>query len=142
TSDVAALKSENKYALARFPELGYVGITINTGKGEMAKNNPLGRDPRVREAFELSLDRAGIVQVVADGQGAPGNQWVSPSNPFYARNHPLPKRNIARAKALLKEAGVTNPSFSLMTPTNSDGQKVAQVVQAMDKEDGYYIKIQ
>ncbi|MDB5906982.1 MAG: transporter substrate-binding protein [Massilia sp.] len=142
TSDIATLKSENKYALARFPELGYVGITINTGKGEMAKNNPLGRDPRVREAFELSLDRAGIVQVVADGQGAPGNQWVSPSNPFYARNHPLPKRNIARAKALLKEAGVTNPSFSLMTPTNSDGQKVAQVVQAMAKEAGFDIKIQ
>jgi peptide/nickel transport system substrate-binding protein len=142
TSDVAALKSENKFALARFPELGYVGITINTGKGENAKNNPLGRDPRVREAFELSLDRAGIVQVAADGQGAAGNQEVSPTNPFYAKNHPVPARNIARAKALLKEAGVTNPTFSLMTPTNSDGQKVAQVVQAMAKEAGFDIKIQ
>ncbi|MDB5775590.1 MAG: transporter substrate-binding protein [Herbaspirillum sp.] len=141
TSDVAGLKSENKFALARFPELGYVGITINTGKGEMAKN-PLGRDPRVREAFELSLDRAGIVQVAADGQGEPGNQWVSSSNPFYAKQHPLPKRDIARAKALLKAAGVPNPSFSLMTPTNSDGQKVAQVVQAMAKEAGFDIKIQ
>jgi peptide/nickel transport system substrate-binding protein len=142
TSDVAALKSENKYSLARFPELGYVGITINTGKGEMAKNNPLGRDPRVREAFELSLDRGGIVQVAADGQGASGNQWVSPSNPFYAKNHPIPKRNIARAKALLKAAGVTNPSFTLMTPTTSDAQKVAQIVQAMAKEAGFDVKIQ
>jgi peptide/nickel transport system substrate-binding protein len=142
TSDIAALKSDNKLAVARFPELGYVGITINTGKGEMAKNNPLGRDPRVREAFELSIDRAGVVQVAADGQGIVGNQWVSPSNPFYAKNHPLPNRNIVRAKALLKEAGVTNPSFTLMTPTTSDAQKIAQVVQAMAKEAGFDIKIQ
>jgi peptide/nickel transport system substrate-binding protein len=142
TSDIAGLKTENKFNVARFPELGYVGITINTGKGEMSKNNPLGRDPRVREAFELSLDRTGIVQVAADGQGTVGNQWVSPTNPFYAKNHPLPKRDIVRAKALLKEAGVTNPSFTLMTPTTSDAQKVAQVVQAMSKEAGFDIKIQ
>src|ERR1700730_9205765 len=74
SSDMAQLKSQNKFGLASFPELGYVGIAINTGKGEMSKNNPLGRDPRVREAFELSLDRDGIVQVAADGQGVGGNQ--------------------------------------------------------------------
>ncbi|MDB5764586.1 MAG: transporter substrate-binding protein [Herminiimonas sp.] len=142
SSDIASLKAENKFTVARFPELGYVGITINTGKGEMAKNNPLGRDVRVREALELSLDRGGIVQVAADGEGDVGNQWVPPSNPFYAKNHPLPKRNIARAKALLKEAGVPHPSFTLMTPTTSDAQKVAQVVQAMAKEAGFDIKIQ
>ncbi|HWZ49421.1 MAG TPA: ABC transporter substrate-binding protein, partial [Herbaspirillum sp.] len=142
TSDIAGLKTENKFNVARFAELGYVGITINTGKGEMSKNNPLGRDPRVREAFELSLDREGILQVAADGQGTVGNQWVSPSNPFYDKQHPLPKRDIVRAKALLKAAGVTNPSFTLMTPTTSDAQKVAQVVQAMSKEAGFDVKIQ
>jgi peptide/nickel transport system substrate-binding protein len=142
SSDIAALQAENKFNLARFPELGYVGITINTGKGEMAKHNPLGRDARVREAFELSLDRAGIVQVVADGEGDVGNQWVPPSNPFYAKNDPVPKRNIARAKALLKEAGVPNPSFALMTPTDTGSLKLAQVVQAMAKEAGFDIKIQ
>jgi peptide/nickel transport system substrate-binding protein len=142
TSDIAGLKSENKFNVARFPELGYVGITINTGKGEMSKNNPLGRDPRVREAFELSLDRAGIVQVAVDGEGDVGNQWVAPPNLFYAKSDPIPKRNIARAKALLKEAGVPNPSFTLMTPTTADAQKIAQVVQAMVKEAGFDMKIQ
>ena len=142
SSDIAALKSENRFAVARITELGYQGITINTGKSDMAQKNPLGRDPRVREALELSIDRAGLVQVAVDGEGEPGNQWVSPSNPYYAKNDPTPKRNIARAKALLKEAGVPNPTFTLMTPTTSDGQKVAQVVQAMAKEAGFDIKIQ
>ena len=55
---------------------------------------------------------------------------------------PVPKRDLARAKALLQEAGVPNPSFTLMTPTTSDAQKIAQVVQAMVKEAGFDMKIQ
>ncbi|MCX7176295.1 MAG: ABC transporter substrate-binding protein [Proteobacteria bacterium] len=141
-SDIAAIKSDNKLAISRITELGYQGITINVAKSDLGQKNPLGRDPRVREAFELSLDRAGLVQVAMDGESEPGNQWVSPSNGYYAKNNPMPKRDVARAKALLKEAGVTNPSFTLMTPTTSDGQRVAQVVQAMAKEAGFDVKIQ
>lgn len=140
-SDVASIKNDKKLALSRITELGYQGITINTRKTENGQN-PLAQDRRVREAFELSLDRAGIVQVAMDGEAVPGNQWVPPSNSFYAKNVPIPKRDIPRAKALLKEAGVTNPTFTLMTPTTSDGQRVAQVVQAMAKEAGFNVKIQ
>ncbi|MHB1200480.1 MAG: ABC transporter substrate-binding protein [Polaromonas sp.] len=141
-SDVASIKADNSLAIARITELGYQGITINTGKSELSQQNPLGRDPRVREAFELSLDRAGIVQVAMDGEAEPGNQWVPPSNSFYAKNVLIPKRDIPRAKALLKEAGVTNPTFTLMTSTTSDAQRLAQVVQAMAKEAGFDVKIQ
>ncbi|MFT6590561.1 MAG: peptide/nickel transport system substrate-binding protein, partial [Rhodoferax sp.] len=141
-SDVASIKADKKLVMARITELGYQGITINTNKSDQAQQNPLGRDPRVREAFELSLDRAAIVQVAMDGEAQPGNQWVAPSNSFYAKNVPIPKRDIPRAKALLKEAGVTNPTFTLMTPTTSDAQRLAQVVQAMAKEAGFNVKIQ
>ena len=37
----------------KITEIGYQGITINIGKSDLAQKNPLGRDPRVREAFEL-----------------------------------------------------------------------------------------
>ena len=96
----------------------------------------------MREAFELALDRDGIVQVVMDGEATVGNQWVAPDNPFYAKNVPIPKRDVAKAKALLQAAGVPNPSFTLMTATTSDAQKIAQVVQAMAKEAGFDVKIQ
>jgi peptide/nickel transport system substrate-binding protein len=141
-SDLKELAADKRFTVERLTELGYQGITINLGKSEQAKANPLGRDPRVREAFELSLDRAGIVQVAMDGEAEVGNQWVQPANPYYAKNVPVPKRDVARAKALLKEAGVTNPSFSLMTPTTAEGQRLAQVVQAMAKEAGIDVKIQ
>ena len=142
SSDMAALRKDNRFKTAAITEIGYQGITINLGKSDRAQQNPLGKDARVREAFELSLDREGIVQVVMDGEATPGNQWVAPGNRFYAKSMPIPKRDVAKAKALLKEAGVTNPSFTLMTATTSDAQKVAQVVQAMAKEAGFDVKIQ
>ena len=141
-SDMEKIAAEKKFKIARITEIGYQGITINVGKSERAKANPLGRDPRVREAFELALDRQGLVQVVMDNEAIVGNQWVAPSNSWYAKNVPVPKRNIERAKALLKEAGVTNPSFTLVTPTTSDAQRIALVVQAMAREAGFDVKIQ
>ena len=141
-SDVPGLKGDSRLKVAKIVEIGYQGITINLGKSDMAQKNPLGRDPRVREAFELSLDRDAIVQVGMDGEAQSGNQWVAPANPWYAKTLPIPKRDVARAKALLKEAGVPNPSFTLMTPTTSDAQRTAQIVQAMAKEAGFDVKIQ
>jgi peptide/nickel transport system substrate-binding protein len=142
SSDMEKLQTDKKLKTSRITEIGYQGITINIGKGEKAQQNPLGRDPRVREAFELALDRQGLAQVVMDNEAQLGNQWVAPGNPFYAKNMPMPKRDIARAKALLKEAGVPNPSFTLVTPTTSDAQRLALVVQAMTREAGFDVKIQ
>ena len=142
SSDIAKLQSDKKLKTSRITEIGYQGITINIGKSDKAKANPLGRDARVREAFELSLDRAGLAQVVMDKEATIGNQWVAPTNAYYAKNVPVPKRDIARAKQLLKEAGVPNPSFTLLVPTTSDTQRLALVVQAMTREAGFDVKIQ
>ncbi len=141
-SDVPQLRSDSRFKIAKIVEIGYQGITINVGKSDLAQKNPLGRDPRVREAFELSLDRDAIVKVAMEGEAQAGNQWVAPSNQYYGKSAPIPKRNVERAKQLLKEAGVPNPSFTLMTPTTSDAQRIAQIVQAMAKEAGFDIKIQ
>jgi peptide/nickel transport system substrate-binding protein len=137
-----ALKGDPKVKAAKIVEIGYQGITINIGKSEESQKTALGKDPRVREAFELSLDRDAIVQVAMDGEAVAGNQWVAPTNAWYAKSEPIPKRDVNRAKALLREAGVTNPSFTLLTPTTADAQRVAQVVQSMAKEAGFDVKIQ
>jgi peptide/nickel transport system substrate-binding protein len=142
SSDVEKLQSDKKLKVARITEIGYQGITINIGKSDKAQQNPLGRDARVREAFELSLDRQGLAQVVMDNEATVGNQWVAPNNPYYAKNVPVPKRDIEKAKMLLKAAGVPHPSFTLVTPTTSDAQRIALVVQAMTRDAGFDVKIQ
>jgi peptide/nickel transport system substrate-binding protein len=142
SADVEKLAADKRFKVARITEIGYQGITINVGKSERAKANPLGRDARVREAFELAIDRQGLAQVVMDNEATVGNQWVAPNNTYYAKGFPVPKRDVAKAKALLKEAGVPNPSFTLMTPTTSDAQRLALVIQAMTREAGFDVKIQ
>jgi len=142
SSDMEKLQGDKKLKTTRITEIGYQGLTINVGKSEKAQQNPLGKDPRVREALELSLDRQGLAQVVMDNEAQIGNQWVAPSNAWYAKNVPAPKRDVERARALLKEAGVTRPSFTLMTPTTSDAQRLAAVIQAMARDAGFDVKIQ
>jgi peptide/nickel transport system substrate-binding protein len=78
-TDIKSIQREKKLQLATIVSLGYDGITINLANGDLAKK-PLGQDPRVRQALELSLDRDAINQVVFEGQFLPGNQWVSPQN--------------------------------------------------------------
>ena len=140
-SDIAGLKTDSRFKISKIVELGYQGITINLGKSDLSQKTVL-KDPRVREALELSIDREGVVQVAQEGEGLAGNQWVPPSNSWYSKAAPMPKRDVNRARALLKEAGVPNASFSLVTPTTSDAQRFAQVVQAMAKEAGFDVKIQ
>src|SRR3546814_9101929 len=80
------------------------------------------------------LDRNGINKAVFDGLATPGNQWVAPTNPNYVKAFPVPKRDVAKAKALLKEAGNPHPVVNLVTPTTTDARNIAQVVQAMAKD--------
>jgi peptide/nickel transport system substrate-binding protein len=100
-NDVPNLRGDSRFRVAKIVEIGYQGITINVGKSEEAQKNPLGKDARVREAFELSLDRNAIVKVAMDGEALAGNQWVSPASSWYAKSFPVPRRNVERARQLL-----------------------------------------
>jgi peptide/nickel transport system substrate-binding protein len=137
------IRADKKLKSSKITEIGYQGITINIAKSDRAQQNPLGRDARVREAFELSLDRQGLAQVVMDNE-ATVSATSGSRRPisFYAKSMPVPKRDVARARQLLKEAGVTNPSFTLMTATTSDAQRLALVIQAMSATPGFDVKIQ
>lgn len=62
-------------------------------------------DPRVRQALALCIDRAAMVDFVAEGYGAPGQDTpVSPAYRYYAEQSPKAV-DIERAKGLLAEAG-------------------------------------
>src|SRR6266699_1050918 len=86
-------------------ELGYQGFDINVGKGDAAKN-PLGQSANVRQALDYAIDREALTQVVFNGEFVPGNQWINPEHPYYQKDYPVTKRDLAKAKALMKEAGV------------------------------------
>jgi peptide/nickel transport system substrate-binding protein len=139
-TDIKDVRSDSRLKLATAIELGYQGITLNIGK-DKAKG-PLSQSAKVRQALDLSIDREAINQVVFNGEFKPGNQWVNPDHPYYQQNFPVRPRDIAKAKALLKEAGVTPPiNVDYMVPRGTEFEAVAQVVQSMAAEAGFDMKI-
>ena len=139
-TDIKAVQADSKLKLSTAIELGYQGVTLNIGK-DKAKG-PLSQSAKVRQALDLSIDREAINQVVFNGEFKPGNQWVNPDHPYYQKAFPIKPRDVARAKALLKEAGVTPPvSVDFMVPKGAETEAVAQVIQSMAAETGFDMKI-
>jgi peptide/nickel transport system substrate-binding protein len=140
-TDIKAVRDDPKLTLSKAVSLGWFGLLVNLDNGPKA-NNPLGKDPRVRRALELSLDREVINQVVYNGEFVAGNQWVNPQSPYYQEKFPPPKRDVAKAKALLAEAGVKTPlAVDFMVNNTSDTRALAEVVQAMAAEAGFDLRI-
>jgi len=140
-TDIKAVRDDPKLKLSKAVSLGWFGLLVNLDNGSKA-NNPLGKDARVRQALDLSLDREVINQVVYNGEFVAGNQWVNPQSPFYQEKFPIPKRDLAKAKALLKEAGVKTPlTIDFMVNNTSDTRALAEVIQAMAAEAGFDLKI-
>jgi peptide/nickel transport system substrate-binding protein len=141
-TDLKEIKADPKLKLATQIEIGYQGLTLNLANGEAGKNGPFGKDPRVRQALEAAIDRKALSDVVFNGEVLPGNQWVSPKSPYYQEKLPVPGRDVAKAKKLLADAGVTTPvAVDFMVPNNPESRQVAEVMQAMAKDAGFDLKI-
>jgi peptide/nickel transport system substrate-binding protein len=139
-TDIKDVRADPKLELSTAPELGYLGLTINIANDKT--KGALSQSEKVRQALELSIDRQALNQVVFNGEFTPGNQWISPTHPYYQKSFPIPKRDVAKAKALLKEAGVTLPvSVDYMVPKGAENEAVAQVIQSMAAETGFDLKI-
>src|SRR3954467_15218565 len=139
-TDIKAIQADSRLKLSTAIELGYQGITLNIGK-DKAKG-PLSQSAKVRQALDLSIDRGANNQGVVTGEFKPGNQWVNPDHPYYQKAFPVRPRDVAKAKALLKEAGVTAPvTIDFMVPKGAETEAVAQVIQSMAAETGFDMKI-
>jgi peptide/nickel transport system substrate-binding protein len=140
-TDIKTVRADPKLKLSTAVTLGFTSLIVNVDNGPKS-NNPLGKDPRVRQAFDLSLDREVINQVVFNGEFIPGNQWVNPKHPYYQQAFPIPKRDLAKAKALMKEAGITGRlPIEFMVVNTPETRAVAEVLQAMSADAGFDLKI-
>ncbi len=145
----ASLKKEGKFDVPSVTGIGYSGITINlrnkNGKPPAAAGDlgtPLANDPRVREGLELAIDRDAINQVVWEGQFTPGCTPISPVSPFHDKSRQCSKRDVARAKKLLADAGLGQGySFELTVQNQPPERRMGEVIQQMAKEVGLNVSI-
>jgi peptide/nickel transport system substrate-binding protein len=140
-TDVAAVQRDPKLKLAIQDSLAYEGITFNTGNGPAA-NTTIGQNALVRRAFELAIDRTALIQVVYSGMYTPTAQANPPSSPYYDEGVQPPPRDVAKARALLQQAGVSLPvPVTITIPNNPDLLQAGQVIQSMAKEAGFDVKL-
>jgi peptide/nickel transport system substrate-binding protein len=139
-TDIKDVRADPNLVLSTAPDIGYYGLTVNINNDK--SKGGLSQSEKVRQALDLSIDREAINQVVFNGEFTPGNQWVSPTHPYYQKAFPIQGRDVEKAKALLKEAGVKTPvSVDYMVPKGTEYEAVAQVVQSMAAEAGFDIRI-
>ncbi|MGE0242227.1 MAG: ABC transporter substrate-binding protein, partial [Parvibaculaceae bacterium] len=139
-SDAAQIKADANLAYLDAVNLGYLALYVNVGNGPAA-DNPLGKDKRVRQAFSLALDRAAIMQVVYEGIGIPGNQPFPANGPWFNKDVPVPARDVEKAKALMKEAGLDRLKLEFTVTNNPVVLQAAQMMQAMVAEAGFDVSL-
>ena len=138
-TDLAQLRDDARLKVTGVSELGFQVIRLNVANGPKSKTFA---DARVRQALDLAIDRETLVKTVFNNEYIAGNQWVSPSSPYYNAKFPVRKRDVARAKQLLREAGQPNLAFTLIVPPERDRQEAALIIQAMLAEAGVTMTIQ
>jgi len=148
TTSLEEIESDPQLKLQKATSIGYQGITINIGNVDGInqpfgqRQTPLAQDPRIREAFELSLDRKAINDVVFNGRYQPDCSPLSPASPYAPSGLECSERDVERAKQLLEEAGVQTPvPVSLMLSTDPVTLRLGQVIQEMAKEAGFDVTV-
>ena len=139
-TDVPAIDADKRLRVMSSPSLGYQMLSFNLSKGPLS-NIPFARDARVREAFEKSIDRVALNQVVYEGLYVPSNQTEAPGSRYYDATHPVPPRDLAGAKALMRAAGLERTGFGLIIGNDPVSAQVGQVLQAMAQEAGIDVKL-
>ncbi|HTJ57235.1 MAG TPA: ABC transporter substrate-binding protein [Devosiaceae bacterium] len=139
-TDAQSVKDDPSLTYADAPGIGYQGLTININNGTGA-GNPFAKSNLLRQAFSLSIDRDALNQVVFNGAYTPGNQPASPKSPWYDQDLPVPARDVAKAEALMKQAGVDRVDLQLTVPNNPQSMQLAQVIQSMVAESGFKLNI-
>jgi peptide/nickel transport system substrate-binding protein len=112
-SQLAAIKGDSRFVVARTPDLGeqYIGMDV--------KNVPALSKPQVRQAVKYALDYDGIIRDLLNGNGLP-LQSIVPKG-LFGYDPALPyKHDPAKAKSLLAEAGFANGfSATMLVPSGT-----------------------
>ncbi len=104
-SRVAELKGDARLNMVLFPAAQVNYFTLNNRPTlKDGSKNPLN-DVRVRQALNYATNKEALIQVVSYGTGTPQRSFMPMSTPYAYGPGPLYPYDLAKARALLKEAG-------------------------------------
>ncbi|GAA4612772.1 ABC transporter substrate-binding protein [Saccharopolyspora hordei] len=108
----------------------------------MRVDRPPFDDVRVRQAFRLVVDREQMVRQVLGGHGRVGNDLYAPADPLFNSALPQRRRDVAKARQLLREAGKEGLTVELVTsPVAAGVVEAAQVFAQQAADAGITVTI-
>lgn len=127
-TNAAQLKADRKIQLFSIGSTRLVYLALDSDRdqspfvtdlaGKPLAKNPL-KDPRVRRAISLMINRKVIVDRLLEGSGEPAGQMVPPGLGGYDPSLAAPAQDLAAARKLLAEAGYPQ-GFGLTLHSSSD----------------------
>jgi peptide/nickel transport system substrate-binding protein len=135
TGDIPRLRENAAVRLAVAPTTRLIFLQLDQREPAPFVNagnapNPL-RDPRVRQALSLAIDRNAIAQRIMDGLATPAAQFLPDGMAGLVPGLPVLPYDPARARALLAEAGYPNGFTLTLHATNNRYVNDARVAQAL-----------
>jgi peptide/nickel transport system substrate-binding protein len=125
-----------RFRLLEHGAFQWQGIWLNVTK-------PPFENKLLRQAFNATIDRNVIANVVLQEAAYPAYSFFPNGTPAYDPGWKIPPRNIPLAREKLQEAG--SPSgftFTLLTVPRQQEQAIAQAVQSMAADVGIQVKLQ
>jgi peptide/nickel transport system substrate-binding protein len=122
--DIERLKGSPNLAVTTGPENRTIFLGMDVQSPQLRSSDVKGKNPfaevKVRQAMNMAINREAIQRVVMRGQSVPAGAIVPPFVNGYTKElDALPRVDVAKAKALLGEAGYPNGfSVSLNCPND------------------------
>lgn len=105
------------------------GGQLHTGYVTMNTTMAPFDNVKVRQAVNMALNKARIIQII-NGRAVPANQPLPPSMPGYDKDYKGYPYDVAKAKALLAEAGHPDGFDTQLFAMNTDpNPRIAQAIQ-------------
>ena len=131
-----SFKSNSNFTVISKPAMKtyWLGMTVN---------KPPFDNIKLRQAFRYAVDVDKIIEATYFGAVHRANSVLPPSVPGYWKDAPAYKKNISKAKQLMKAAGKPNGfDVTLYVPASDDERIMAEVIKADAAEAGINVDIE
>ncbi|MEU6583616.1 ABC transporter substrate-binding protein [Nocardia sp. NPDC046763] len=147
--DADALSTDPRLHLLVSGSFGFQGFYLNIGNvdgaGKTPKqiDTPLAKDPRIRQALSLSIDRQALVDKAFKGWYDPACTAIAPLTSYATQaSTACPAFDPERSRRLLAEAGVQTPyPISMQVMNVADQLEYAQVLRDAVAAGGFDLRI-
>ncbi len=125
----------------------YIGIGMPNGKFTQKEDlKPFGTNKLLRQAINYAIDRKYLCDTLLEGRGLPAHGVLPPGMPGFKEGRPGWPKDVAKAKALLEQAGFPGgkglPKITILHRNDENTKKIAQSVSHDLEEIGLGVDLQ